>query len=205
MSKLFLFDLDGVIFDSKKNMEKSWSEVNRKLKYNISFNKYFNEIGIPFENILKKLGINKKIKLAKKIFRNTSNKNIDLVRLYPGAKETIKELKNKGIKIGIITSKEFSRANRLLKKFKISVLTIQCPKKGIRGKPNPDLLIRALKSIKEKKKNTYYIGDTFIDYKFARNAKINFIFANYGYGKVSNKSIIRIKKISDLLLLASNI
>jgi len=205
MSKLFLFDLDGVIFDSKKNMEKSWSEVNRKLKYNISFNKYFNEIGIPFENILKKLGINKKIKLAKKIFRNTSNKNIDLVRLYPGTKETIKELKNKGIKIGIITSKEFSRANRLLKKFKISVLTIQCPKKGIRGKPNPDLLIRALKSIKEKKKDTYYIGDTFIDYKFARNAKINFIFANYGYGKVSNKSIIRIKKISDLLLLASNI
>ena len=38
---LYLFDLDGVIIDSKKNMRVSWNLVNKKFGLNISFKKYF--------------------------------------------------------------------------------------------------------------------------------------------------------------------
>ena len=199
MGKFIIFDLDGVIFDSKQNMRVSWIHVNKKLKYNVSFSKYFKNIGVPFEDILKKLRIKKNISEAKKIFREKSIQNFDLVKIYPYVKSTINQLKKKKIKLGIITSKEHSRTKKLLKKFKLNFKYVQCPVSGYKGKPNPFLLNKLLKRAKERKQDTYYIGDTYTDYKFAKNSKINFIFCNYGYGKIDIRSVRKIKKINDLL------
>ena len=60
MKKLIIFDLDGVIIDSKENMRVSWKAVNKSLNLKISFKRYFDKIGMPFEDILKKLRILKK-------------------------------------------------------------------------------------------------------------------------------------------------
>ena len=38
---LYLFDLDGVIIDSKKNMKISWNSVNKNYSLKIPFKKYF--------------------------------------------------------------------------------------------------------------------------------------------------------------------
>ena len=59
MKKLIIFDLDGVIIDSKENMRVSWKAVNKSLNLKISFKRYFDKIGMPFEDILKKLRINR--------------------------------------------------------------------------------------------------------------------------------------------------
>jgi beta-phosphoglucomutase-like phosphatase (HAD superfamily) len=40
--KNIIFDLDGVLIDSKSNMNKSWSNTSRKYNLNIKFNKYEN-------------------------------------------------------------------------------------------------------------------------------------------------------------------
>ena len=40
---------------------------------------------------------------------------------------------------------------------------------------------------KIKKDKCCYVGDTEFDYIAAKNAKIDFIFANYGYGRVKSK------------------
>ena len=58
--KLLIFDLDGVIFDSKKNMELAWNETSKKYNLNILFPLYFKRIGIPFLEILKSLGVKPK-------------------------------------------------------------------------------------------------------------------------------------------------
>ena len=47
-----LFDLDGVLFDTKKNMEKSWNDVNKNFNLKIKFEDYFSKIGVPFQKIL---------------------------------------------------------------------------------------------------------------------------------------------------------
>ena len=59
--KTFIFDLDGVLINSKKNMELSWSYVNNKYSLKIEFKNYFKYLGISFYEILKKLRIKKKI------------------------------------------------------------------------------------------------------------------------------------------------
>ena len=58
--KLLIFDLDGVLINSQKNMQTAWNKLNQKFELNISFINYFDLIGIPFEKILLILGIKKK-------------------------------------------------------------------------------------------------------------------------------------------------
>ena len=54
MSKpTFIFDLDGVLIDSKRNMQYSWIAVQKKFKIShIQFDDYFDKIGRPFYKIL---------------------------------------------------------------------------------------------------------------------------------------------------------
>ena len=92
--KFFIFDLDGVLFNSKRNMEKAWSSVKNKYHIKVSFNSYFDKIGMPFDKILVSL----KIKPDNKIFKTfqlQSIKYIDLVKPYPSVKKSLEILKKK--------------------------------------------------------------------------------------------------------------
>ena len=63
---LYIFDLDGVLIDSKENMKMSWNYV-QKIFLNQNFDAYFSQIGKPFPKILKDLKIKKKLRKFIKI------------------------------------------------------------------------------------------------------------------------------------------
>ena len=46
--KTIIFDLDGVLIDTKENMRLSWEQVRKKLNINQKFDDYFKNIGLPF-------------------------------------------------------------------------------------------------------------------------------------------------------------
>ena len=193
----FIFDLDGVIFDSKQNMKKSWKNVCIKHNIDIKFKKYFDQIGKPFEQILINLGLDPNKKIFK-TFQSSSIKNINLIQPYPWVNYVFKFFKKKGVKYSILTSKDLKRSKYLLKKYNISPETIHCPEKKLRGKPYPDQIFDCIKKNKIKKKNTYFVGDTYIDYMAAKKANIQFIFAQYGYGigkKIYKKKISKFKDV----------
>ncbi len=177
-----IFDLDGVIFDSKKNMEFAWNATSKKFNLKINFAKYFSKIGMPFLKILSSLKIKPNEKIYK-CFKESSIKKINLIKPYKGVINEFKYLKKKKIKFSIVTSKDFKRSKFLLNKFKIQPSSIHCPSKNLRGKPYPDQLLYSIKKNRVRAKDAYFVGDTKIDYLAARNAKIKFIFAKYGYGK----------------------
>ena len=72
--KLIIFDLDGVIVDSKLNMKFAWDFVKKNNKINVSFYTYFKNIGIPFEDILTKVGIKNDIQQITKTYSKGSIK-----------------------------------------------------------------------------------------------------------------------------------
>jgi phosphoglycolate phosphatase len=194
----FIFDLDGVIFDSKKNMNYAWNLTKKKFNLKPDFKEYFKYLGLPFDEILLKL----KIKLNKKIknfYYHESQKNINQIKLYKGVKKFLNILAKKKIKFSIVTSKNYMRSKNLLRKFNINPASLHCPRKNIKSKPYPDQLLLAIKKnkFKNKKKYACYVGDTKIDYSAAKAANIDFIFASYGYGKLKNKVEI-ISKFSEL-------
>tara|TARA_B100000989_G_C19512726_1_gene459969 strand:+ start:620 stop:1255 length:636 start_codon:yes stop_codon:yes gene_type:complete len=198
---LVLFDLDGVLLDSKKNMQVSWKAVNRKYKLKINFSKYFENIGIPFFQILNKLKIKpkknsfyKKIKLT---YDKVSKKDTASLNLYKGSKIFLRKLKNKGILTCILTSKDAIRSKVFLKKFNIKVNKLITPETIKFPKPYPYAVNQLKRKYKIKHNHILFIGDTIYDYKCAKNAKVNYAHVNWGYGK-NYKPKIKINNFLDL-------
>ena len=199
--RVLIFDLDGVLVDSKINMKKAWAAVQKKFNFQEKkFRDYFSKIGQPFNIILSQLSILNNHKQIKKCYDSNSIKNLEIVKFYP---KTIKELKwlySKNIYLCIVTSKDKIRTNLMLGDAKKLFSIIQCPQKNLIGKPYPDQILNAIKKLNVKKKDCVYIGDTNIDYLSAKNAKIDFIFAEWGYGpnhnyKLSIKNITKLKSL----------
>lgn len=212
--KLYIFDLDGVLIDSKKTMQIAWEEcrrVHRIDSFNLNgssdFESYFLHIGQPFEKILHTLGIHASHSEIKKTFIETSIANLDKTKPYDGVFETLDQL---DAKKAIVTSKPLPTTDKILEDWPIKFDSVVCPcdhPTGIqhyRGKPAPDMLLHTISRLNEDPKDCVYIGDTYIDQECAQRAGIHFYYANYGYGTdgkyLKNETCDRIlKSISQLI------
>ena len=198
--KVIIFDLDGVLIDSKKNMKQAWSQVQKDFNLeDKKFESYFEKIGQPFEKILEQLKITKNKKKIKQCYDSSSIKNIKYIKFYPGIKKILK-LIYKTHDLCIVTSKDKLRTNIILKDINFFFKIIQCPTKNIKGKPHPDQLLKVITELKVKKNQCIYIGDTYIDFLAAKNAKIDFLFASWGYGRNNHfkKTLKNIKELYHL-------
>ena len=200
--KVVLFDLDGVLIDSKNNMFHAWIKVQKKYGIKVGFKKYFENIGIPFQDILRKIKIIKNIKNIEKTYKEESIKNLKKIKVFPDVINSLKYFKKNKIKIGIVTSKDKERTLTIIKKLKVNFDIIVCPSKNLRGKPYPDQIKKALNKFSQNKKCICYVGDTKVDSIAAKRAGIDFIFASYGYGSGTYK--FKIKKFLHLRKLLIN-
>lgn len=188
--KLIIFDLDGVLLDSKKNMKLSWSYVQQKHKVKKSFDNYSKYIGLPFQKILKKMNISNNRKNIQKTYSEASLLFFDTFKLFRGSLKVINLLK-KNYNLAIFTSKDKKRTDLILKKNKIKISTIITPGNNLRGKPYPDAIFYIMRKLNIKnKKNVIYVGDTKTDFYTAKKAKINYIQANYGFFSFKHKCVI---------------
>ena len=164
-------------------MESSWYAVQEKHSlHKIEFNKYFKHIGRPFNDILTKIGINDNKNQIKKTYKFASLKNDKQIIYFNNAIKTLKDLKKNKFLLSIVTSKDFLRTKKFLNKNIKLFNFIECDDARSRGKPYPDKINKVISKCKVNKSDCVYIGDTNIDYKTASNAKIDFIFAMWGYG-----------------------
>lgn len=184
MSKrLFLFDLDGVILNSRTNMEAAWAEVRQRTQVTVPFEKYFALIGRPFPEILRLLGIVDEIEEIEQVFRIASMNKIDLATFYPGIEEVLALLQKEDIALGIVTSKDRHRTGAILAKLPVRFEVIKTPNEQFRGKPAPDHLLAAMAEANVDPSETIYIGDMDADYEAAARAGIDYAHASWGYGQ----------------------
>ncbi len=199
MKKLLIFDLDGVLINSEKSMILSWNSVRREHNLKQTFESYRKYIGLEFQTLLKKLKIKTKLRQIELSYRKNAIQNHNKITCYPNVNIILNKLSKKYY-LAIYTSKEKIRTKQILKKFfsNIKFLFVQSPKKNYKSKPNPSLLLDILKKKNIHVNECIYIGDTLIDKKFARNSKIDFIYASYGqyYKKMHHKYCI--KEFKDL-------
>ena len=93
--ELIIFDLDGVLVNSKTNMRVSWNNVRKKFGINIQFSEYFKFIGYPFLEILRKLSIKSNQKEIQKFYYKISLKNFNKISAYKDVKKVLEILKKK--------------------------------------------------------------------------------------------------------------
>jgi phosphoglycolate phosphatase len=201
--RLVLFDLDGVLLDSRENMRRSWKKVSEQFGTNVSFEQYFNEIGRPFFAIMERLDLSEHAAAIEAVFRVASMENLDVLRFYPRVPETLRQLEDAKLKMGIVTSKDQLRTNAILAMLPVTFTCVHAPDGKMRGKPAPDHLLMAMAQTGVDPIETLYVGDMAADHEAAKRAGVDYAHAEWGYGQAPADDCWILPDMQDLLELIS--
>ena len=186
MFKTALFDMDGVLLDSRPVMNLAWKAACEACNCDVPFSEYFLHVGKPFEQILQHLQIPTQIHyVMKQVYGSTAASSISSASIYKHVYRVLRSLRYAGFKIGIVTSKEFWRADQIVDLYRLNCDLLVTPEHTDHGKPSPEPIMFALKSLKSLSSEAFYVGDMASDLESASASGVYFIKANWGYGDFS--------------------
>jgi HAD superfamily hydrolase (TIGR01509 family) len=180
--RLALFDLDGVLVDSRAAMEEAWEAVQRDVGVTVPFAAYFREIGRPFADIMERLRLGDQREEIERVYRATALRAAPRVPAFPGVEAALERLTVAGVKLGVVTSKARSLTYWTLAQFDAPFATVQTPEEGHPGKPTPFPLLIAAGEAHVDVADSVFIGDMDVDCAAARGAGMRFLHAAWGYG-----------------------
>ena len=197
MKRLVLFDLDGVLLHSQENMRQAWDVVLNKTDVNLPFEAYFSLIGRPFKDIMAILGVTTDVERIEKIYMAASFDFLNQATFFPGVRQTLLSLKEMGVKMGVVTSKDAPRTKAVLSQLDITFASVQSPNAIFRGKPAPDHILVAMAEAGVDPCDTLFVGDMDTDWQASRRAGVDYLHAAWGYGEPI-ESIPTIECITEL-------
>ena len=179
----FIFDVDGTLVDTKfQNIESFKKVMAKNTKVEVGEDALRMASGLPGKETLRRLNIEN----VDKVYEDWADEMAKLdytVKLYDGVVELLSFLKKKSYKLGIVTSRTESEIK--VDKVLMSIIdyfdTVVEVSDGLKSKPNPDQLLKAIKCLNADKESAVYIGDTLYDYQCAKNAGVDFRLACWGY------------------------
>jgi len=130
-------------------------------------------------------------------------------RLYPQVRETLLDLRARGLVVGCITNKPAAYTGPLLQRAGIAELLdfTFCGDSFAEKKPDPKPLLNAAGKYGVEPARAVMIGDSINDRDAARGAGFAFVFAAYGYAAAEdpalNEADAVIERFADLSLLLS--
>jgi phosphoglycolate phosphatase len=199
---LFLFDLDGVLLDSRANMQAAWASVQRECAIDLPFERYFALIGRPMADILAELGLSARAQEVEKRFRIASSAVLHSAPLFAGVEPTLVALEAKGARLGVVTSKDWLRGAAVLARIPVEFAAVQTPDARYRGKPAPDHLLVAMAEARCDPADTLYVGDMAVDAEAAARAGVDYAHARWGYGAPPCGEHLSLGRFDELLALA---
>lgn len=166
--KAVLFDLDGTIIDTEKYYRLYWPKAFAKFGYTITDEQGLGmrSLGSPYvEEYAEKL-FGKKIDLTdiKKYARSCVDESVakNGLELKDGVIECLNFLKNKNVKIAIVTATALERTEKYIKDANIEMYfdDIISAKNVPHGKPAPDVYLTACEKLKIEPKETIAVEDS---------------------------------------------
>lgn len=211
MKKLVIFDLDGTLVDSEDFIVWSFIEAGRVLGIKLDPSIIYDSIGLPLESVIERILINsdvsestveKFIEIRRRIVQENWRR---MVKLFPDVKPALRELKEMGFSIAVASSSIVERIIDFLEYFGIIeyFTYISGMRPGLRGKPEPDVILAVLEKTGFKPSDAVYVGDREVDCVAASNAGVDFILINRKQFKQVNLKCKPIETIGSLMLLSS--
>ena len=105
-------------------------------------------------------------------------------RPYDGIMELLAQLKEKGIKLAIVSNKNDAAVKELARDYFADYIEKEVAigeREGIRKKPAPDSVFEAMRILGVDKKDTVYVGDSDVDRATAKNAGLDCISVTWGF------------------------
>lgn len=191
MFKCVLFDLDGTLVDSVESIAIAGNEALKSVGLEpqpmVDY-KYFAGDGADtlIERVLKASG-DKECQLFQKAYAEYihffEKYCMYHVVPFPGIFKMLQQLKQKGIKIGVVSNKPHLRAIEVVEQIfgKDFFDIIVGHKEGIPKKPDPSSTIMAAKKLGIKPEQCIYVGDTNVDMENGLGANMFTIGVVWGF------------------------
>lgn len=108
--------------------------------------------------------------------------SLDTTQPYPGVMEMLKELKDRGKKIAVVSNKFYAATQSLCRHFFGDLVEVAIgEREDIRKKPAPDTVNEALRQLGAERETAVYIGDSDVDVMTARNSGMPCISVLWGF------------------------
>lgn len=205
------FDLDGTLVDSSKTIYNSTVYSLNKLgiKFNISEAEFALKIGQHFVDIFNAFDTDvPDFEKFITIYKINYFEQMGHSEMYNGVEQTLNALKDRDIKISLLTTKIQDQAEKILEYFNLTKYfdLIMGRRDGIKHKPSPEPLLKICDDLNIDIKNTLMVGDTELDIQCGKNAGSYTCGVLYGYRtkellEIENPDFIaeEIKNIIDLV------
>ena len=194
MKKLAIFDLDGTLLNTIKDLGES---VNYALDRNgfhthsVASYPYFVGNGVRRlierslpEDARKKASV---VEAMLKDFKQYYNEhNTDRTVPYDGIRETLEQLSSNGVQLAVASNKYQEATVKIINHYfpDIPWVAVQGQQDGIPVKPDPSIVFMILAQTQFAKHETIYIGDSGIDMETARRACIDSVGVTWGFRPV---------------------
>ncbi len=207
-----VFDLDGTLVNSLGDLASCCNETLSLYElptHTVDEYRYF--VGSGIKNLIKKSMGDKSNDetLSTAVYRTFNilynEKCLEATKPYEGVSELLSELKDKGVKIGVLSNKSDEFAKRIVDALfehgEPDVVWGQ--KENFPIKPEPQSLYAVIEELDGEKDKCLYIGDSDVDVITAKNAHIDFCGVEWGFRGadelISAGAKTVVKKPSDIL------
>ena len=174
--KAVLFDFDGTIMDTNTIILESWKHTfNTVLGRDPVHEEIVATFGEPLDVTMKKMFPDRDTHEMVETYRNYQRHIYkDAITMFPGTKEAILELKRRGCKVAIVTSRLWSSTTQGLYKFDIAELfdAVVSAEDTTAHKPDPTPCLLCLEKLGMKPEDALMVGDSKFDILCARNAGV---------------------------------
>ena len=176
MIKLVAFDHDMTIADSSYSIMEAFNSVARheglsEVDHDLTMKYIATPLPTFCEGLLGEYRP-EWIKLYRKYSTELERK---LIRLYPDTIDTLTKLREKNIKIALISNREYPARvleNTGLKKYFDVVVGALEPYGKLEYKPNPEMMNKLLSVLNISPNEAIYVGDADLDIIFAQNSGV---------------------------------
>ena len=204
--KLLLFDLDGTLCDTDEMVVQTMFAIYKKYKPTVARTReelyYFS--GPPIRETLKREFPNYSADEMYDAFKRISyDFYAPYVKAYKGEVEVLKELKDKGYVLGVVTNKGLPLTIYSLELCGIKDLfdVIVSADDVAEPKPNPTGIYKAMEALNiTNKEDVLYVGDNDIDFETATNAGVDAMLVSWGPREIKclNKAKYEAKSYNEM-------
>lgn len=177
--------MDGTLVDSSEFIYQAYEHTLSFYKLEVVKRKLLaphigRDLSAIYQDIAPKGNIEKLIETHS----NFQEDHFHLVRSFPNILEVVNELRKRGFRIGIVTSR-FKNTPKTLKAAGLKTDLFDVIIAGdnvVNPKPHPEGVFLALDRLKIKPSEAFLIGDAFVDIQMGKNAKVKTVGVTYGFG-----------------------
>ncbi|MHC1611515.1 MAG: HAD family hydrolase [Candidatus Methanospirareceae archaeon] len=180
--KTGLFDMDGTLIDSSKAILSSVKEAARILGLRIPGDREIKGIiHLPSKLSFRVLYPDKDPCVFDSVFLSLMRSKFKpMIKEVPRAKMTLELIREKGIGIGIVTTKDRESAEETIRNFHLPYDLLLTAEDTERTRPDPEPLLKAINLLNSTAAQTFYCGDTPQDIIQGRRAGVKTIGVTTG-------------------------